>query len=518
MSAERKSLTLAIVFAVLALLCAGAISGPHGPGASSDSVTYLSVARNVATGQGFHRFDGRPYVAWPPLYPLTLATLVRTGLLPMQAAELLQAIVFAGALAALVAILYRTTGSLAWAAVGGALVFASPRALVTFNSAWSEGTFVALVLLAFWLAERSGPTPRDRDVLGLGIVCGAAILTRYIGVALAGALAVWLVASRASLRTRTRQLAILTATTSVGPALWLLRNLMQAETAVGRRGAGYATLAGNAQQLLTNISEYLNLTGDPPVTAFLFVAGLVLLGLPALGLVGWWRRRRSGAPAPAAVLLAALFVLLYAGVLVIIASWTPVSRLSRTRWGTPLWLPLVILAVTAAAAAWQRAGRGGRAALLATVLAFTGYGLHASGQRFANVREEGLHGLNRVQWQRSPMIEALKHSYSGQTVLSNRPHVIYLQALIPASYSPRKRNYRSTVLRSNDLEALNERAAREGSVQLAWFWDYPGGYGYYKPLEIAEEGVCLTVRSKYPDGVLFEVFGPDHCPITRAGP
>ena len=44
-----------------------------GSGLSPDSVYYISIARNIAAGNGFVTFMGAPMIEWPPLYPLILA-------------------------------------------------------------------------------------------------------------------------------------------------------------------------------------------------------------------------------------------------------------------------------------------------------------------------------------------------------------------------------------------------------------------------------------------------------------
>src|SRR5262245_63939659 len=44
-----------------------------GPGVTPDSVTYLSTAESLRADGSFRRYDGAPYVEFPPLYPLVLA-------------------------------------------------------------------------------------------------------------------------------------------------------------------------------------------------------------------------------------------------------------------------------------------------------------------------------------------------------------------------------------------------------------------------------------------------------------
>ena len=54
-------------FAALAAASVVYVTAPYGPGASPDSVTYLSVAGSLVAGEGWFRFAGLPDVAGPPL-------------------------------------------------------------------------------------------------------------------------------------------------------------------------------------------------------------------------------------------------------------------------------------------------------------------------------------------------------------------------------------------------------------------------------------------------------------------
>jgi hypothetical protein len=380
---------------------------------------------------------------------------------------------------------------------------------------WTEGPFIALGTLATWLAMRSEPEPRTGDVVLLGVLCGAAVLTRYIGVVLVVALGVWLLTNPGSWKRRIGRASLLGTLAAVGPAAWLLRNWLVAGTALGGRGSGSAGLATNARNLLTNLSIYLGTSqfGDWGRA----IAALVLIGIPLAALVVWCWRRRDGRPGSAELLIPAVFVLAYAILLVVLASWTPVAQLVRTRFGAPLWIPLISLAIPAAAAVWQRWPQPAwRAVLAAALIFYTGSGLIKSAKRVRLIREIGVHGINRSKWSNSELIEGVRRANTGQVVVTNRPHALYLHTSIPVRYSPRGRNYRSTEKRSDDVAELRERAAREGSVPFAWFWDFQGGYGYFRPRQLARQELCMVVDGQFSDGVLFEVLPDERCPRQRS--
>ncbi len=68
---------------------------PHGIGVSTDSIRYISVARNLSAGDGFTTFDAAPLTLHPPLFPAILSFLnLLFGIDPFEGARFLNAAVF----------------------------------------------------------------------------------------------------------------------------------------------------------------------------------------------------------------------------------------------------------------------------------------------------------------------------------------------------------------------------------------------------------------------------------------
>lgn len=87
-----------LILAVLAIIgVAGVLvaTSQYDAGLSPDSVGYISVARSLASGQGFQTWLGAPMTAWPPLYPFLLSLpMVTLGIDPLSNAHVLNAILF----------------------------------------------------------------------------------------------------------------------------------------------------------------------------------------------------------------------------------------------------------------------------------------------------------------------------------------------------------------------------------------------------------------------------------------
>jgi hypothetical protein len=239
------------------------------------------------------------------------------------------------------------------------------------------------------------------------------------------------------------------------------------------------------------------------------VAALLVLGLATAGLALAWRARPQPPAFPA---LPAAFVALYAAALVVLASWTPVSPLFELRFAVPLWSPFVLLATGLAAALWRRSPAGASRVVVAGLLALTlANGLRAAGSRIAEHRARGVHEMGRAEWHGSGLLDAVRSRDTGATLLTNKPHGVWLHTRVAVDYAPRRQGFRSARAVEGSLDALRARVAREGSVPLAWFRVVSPGYRYYAPGELRAEGFCLIQRGRFDDGSYFEITDPARC-------
>src|SRR5207247_8070481 len=77
---RRFGLSICCLSATLSSFLALVATSRYGVGIDTDAVTYLSVTHGLLHGDGFTVYNGTPFVAQPPLFPLILALLARTGL------------------------------------------------------------------------------------------------------------------------------------------------------------------------------------------------------------------------------------------------------------------------------------------------------------------------------------------------------------------------------------------------------------------------------------------------------
>lgn len=184
---------ISIVAAMLVLALARQFS--HGVGLGGDWASYLGAARNLLAGNGFVSYNGGPpYVYWPPLYPLLLATGACGGFFnvfdvagPLNAVSVGLAVFIVGQA-------LRRHVATAWVILGCAALAVAPMIVDIAAKAMSEAVFMLCVIAALAVACRyleaigedsQGGTPHLLLGLGAAAVAALAALTRYIGVCVA---------------------------------------------------------------------------------------------------------------------------------------------------------------------------------------------------------------------------------------------------------------------------------------------------------------------------------------------
>jgi hypothetical protein len=207
---RRPGLAAATVVGV-ALLVGLASMTPWLIGSYYDDGTYTMLAKSIATGHGYRYLNlpGHPVAThYPPGYPLFLAALwtlwpefpANTALFKLANAGLLAVVTLAVYL-----LCRRALGWRPWAAAAVAMVGTlTPAMLVLSSALMSEMLFLAMLIPALVLAERLVREPGSwRRPLLIGVLMGATLMVRSIGLPAVGALLLLL-----ALRRRWRDAAI----------------------------------------------------------------------------------------------------------------------------------------------------------------------------------------------------------------------------------------------------------------------------------------------------------------------
>jgi 4-amino-4-deoxy-L-arabinose transferase-like glycosyltransferase len=257
---------------------------------TSDSISYVTGAQNIANGDGYTGPDGEPLVLWPPMLSALLAAPELLGVSASNAAAVLNVV----ATAVLVAISGVVLSRLARPAIAaaGTMMVAFAYALQHVGShLWSEPLFDLLVLAALVLAARVAGRPQLRTTAWLGLLVAAAVLTRYAGVVLLPAAATAVLLPLRSWADRARHLAVLAAASSLPVAGWLARNERVASALTGERDGASVGLAARRHEVLETVTRWFLPLHDPGPARTIAVV-LVVLCVAAV-VPAWLSRRRT---------------------------------------------------------------------------------------------------------------------------------------------------------------------------------------------------------------------------------
>ena len=444
----------------------------YGVGISGDSIAYISTARNLLAGNGFTVWSGSPYQNYPPLYPAALAATGAFGADPADAAGWLNAAVFGLTVFVSSMWLRRRAGSAfpaAWAAV--ALALSYPLVLVA-SRAVADPLFALFVALTLFSLDRFLRTGRRSALAWTALFTALACLDRYVGVAIAAAVAL-LLALRfgASVRERAVSVAVCSVVPLAPLGLWMLRNVLTTGQATGVRPAGSYSLPDNIatgfvafaewaigrDDLRSAGPEWLIRTDPAAWTIALGFAALLAVAVPlALALRSCFRRSRlqSAPPYPGAIVVCAVFATVYVVLTAAAVSVQGAEELYH-RYLSPVYVPVLCVAALGLDALLRYDARrrplgiarvggrtlgGGRGALTLALAAAACCWLLLQANLYASAFRSHLdygYGENARPWAASDTIRYLGSRPPAGRLWTNAPASLYFRTGIRAYELPR---------------------------------------------------------------------------------
>lgn len=248
----RESLLMFLVALALRVAYVWLAAGP-GAQASSDAVTYDTIARHLASDIGF-RLSGAggttyPTAFVPPVLPFLVGVLYRAIGHPDFFAALLMQAVFGALVAPVLAALGAAVFGSPVGRVAGWLAAVHP--LLVFFSGYllTETTFTLALLLAIYTSMQWLKTPRPGRAIGAGLMWGLAALTRPTALPLPLVVMAWAWAPlglTVTSRERLKQLALLVLGVALIVGPWTVRNAFQMHALVPvTTGGGRSLLDAN---------------------------------------------------------------------------------------------------------------------------------------------------------------------------------------------------------------------------------------------------------------------------------
>ena len=479
-----------------------------------DSVNYVGTARNLASGNGFTRFDGSPYRTFPPLYPAMLAVASLFVFDPLAVAGPLNAVLFGATILVAGRWMRKRLESPALGLVGCLAVAFSVSSIWAATWAMTETAFVLLATLCLIKTDesiRAAEQARSRRCLMWAAVLAAlACLCRFVGVALVPVVA-GLVASRRGVAPseRLKRSAGFVVVSCLPVCAWSGRNLVVAGTWTGERGHYEPSLTnwlGQLADLVRGAEAYL---GRWPVLLGLVAGALVmvLLGLAALGGRRTSRRKRAAA---ATVALYGGFGLAQIVLLTATAMWGATHELLG-RYFVPVHMSFLLATLVALDLAGSARNRWARfvAPLACIVLVLpqvallvpaTSVALSGANHGYAGPRWTNSQGLGWVR----------EHALSG-TLISNDAAATYIHLSAPSGhrYMPCDRSAWREFLADLDGDAHILFFPSQATNQN----DYCGNRGYDLADLLALPGVRMV--AELADGVVLKAASGDDRQFQR---
>ncbi len=258
----KKSLYIVL----MVLMCAAAAalflySTPFGLGLTNDSSAYIGGARSILAGKGYVRIGGdglpRAITHFPPFYSVVLAGVSKiTGRDPLQTAKTVNLICAVLSQALFMTALLLLTGSRTGAVIGGITFLCAGPVLQAHVYGLSEALYLTLFLSVFILSLKAARESRTVLWLAAGVLAGALTLTRYAGLAVLGAVSVYILCVIPARRQRFTGLALYLSGFLCVFGIWLLLEDRNGGSAVNRAVSLHLPAADKVEEGIRNFAGF----------------------------------------------------------------------------------------------------------------------------------------------------------------------------------------------------------------------------------------------------------------------
>ncbi len=496
-----------VLLILLALAGCGALlwTTRWGVGLRSDSAVYVASARNLVAGDGLSWISGggevRPMTLHAPLLSIILAGAEAIGLDAIAFARALNALCLGLEVMLVGALAKRLTRSSAFGLLA-ALVMAGTGEILKVH-AWlmSEPLFIVLTLAGIYALLQYSEDPK-RLWLGAGsLAFGLAALTRYGGMALPVAGALFLVVKpEAAWRRRVGDAAMMLAAGLSPTAAWMARNLILTGQAGGRTFGVHLELWPTLRdQALTIVLDWyapLRLVDWVARRDWLsaILVGLVTLILVALGgllLSREVRRVVAASPQLSGVMLVNLCLLSYLGVTFFAALFSTPGADVDERVLSPAYPVLWLTLVACLAWLWSRRRFMLRIVVGLLILLLVRNKLVYDYWTIRDLSADGLGYASRA-WQSSATIRQVESLEPG-VIYTNDIAAVYLLADRPSYLVPwTLPDYDPSAAHEVEAELQRSLVERDGAVVLFGSGSLPEGWS----------GIPFRMAHNLDDGVI----------------
>lgn len=363
---QTKSLNY-ILAVVIALLGAAHIyfrTSNYGPNVTGDTLTYISVAENLAAGNGFITYNQFRFQAWPPFFPIMLGLFAPLGIDLVDVGRFIGIIGFGITLGIFYGWLSRYLKNPILIVVStAAIVLSYPLNLVS-SYLLTETFFIVFSLLALIKLSSflQSSSPSRSDLKWAASFTVLAATTRYIGVAviLTGIFIVMIRSGFSNMREKFRYVALYTAISSIPLGIWFYRNFLTIGYITGIRETRDASFTDRFSEVYDVLYQWVWFDSSKNI----FQAGVVIV-IVIWALIGLSALRKSSSPIShpfscsefslktharwKVTLPFSLFLLIYLAIILISTTVATgsggVNQIIDTRYMAPIYIPTLIVIV-----------------------------------------------------------------------------------------------------------------------------------------------------------------------------
>ena len=487
----------------------------HGPGVSPDSTVYIEAAQTLLSGKGFLMY-GKPMTHYPPGYPFLIA--VADLLYPgdvLQAARFLAALFYCINLILLGLMVYISTKRSLVATSCAMLLFLFSAPTISVHSmAWSEAPFIMFSTASFILFSYHIARPRTYVLVLASFMAAFAATTRYVGVVLFPtiALALFLLEKR-DIKLKIRDIIIFTIVASIPLALWLIRNILIAQTATNREFSIHLVGFGHVKSFLyTMYNSFIPISILPKIKMVRIASAVVFFALATVFFLGGGsiiyrkadRKQNPTSMAMVLPLLCAIYYVIYVVFLFIHISLLDANTPLNNRILLPAILALIPVSVALAWSLSEKLGRRWiRYGFILLVLFSVSVNANPAIKTAMDIHNNG-RGYTSRYWNNSEIIAYLSISHEARTIYSNGTDAIRFLTKKEAVWIPPK-VFPNTLRANQDYEKeLNQMIHKciEGKALIVYFNSIT--WRWYLPTtqEIESSG-NLPVIIKTQEGVIY---------------
>jgi hypothetical protein len=414
-----------------------------GAGISPDSVTYLSVARNLHYGGGFIAFDRMPLVQFPILYPLFLQFIFFiTHQDPVVFAPLMNGLLFALLIYLCGALMNGFSFPSNWYKRILLTCFVlSPCLLEVYSMLWSETVFLLLTLLFIAGFNYASRARTIGSLLAISIITALACLTRYAGISLVGTGALLLLFDfniRPIKRILRSGIFCLISILPLG--INLARNVVESGTMTGIRQKGTTPLMQNLYYYGNTLCDWLPLLKDNRAIALSFAFGCIALLIGRLLIILARQKDQLSIEN-----ISAFFALIYSTFILLSATVTRYQQLDSRLlsalfiplvWILSCWIPPLVKKLSPRKRIWLILP------VVALLFAFQYNQFSEDYETYDGVSDAGVPGYMEDPWPKSPTVNFIERNAGsflpGYAIYSNAGDAVYFFTGISCDLLPEK--------------------------------------------------------------------------------